>query len=420
MLKRLWRYCDKIFKLNESLQKLENKGFTNKNNEPFITAILFIAMFMRFKSFNMLEKHMSRNRHIWKKLLNTDYLPSIDTISRKTESSDISGLRKTNRSFIYKLRRNKAFNINEASNGLVVAGIDGHETFCSEKRCCQSCKTRKKIVNGEEVIEYFHSYVVCQILLCSVPAIIDIEPIGPGEGELTAAKRLILRICEEQPRLVDVFCFDALYLDSQLINQLEKMNKYWVTVLKQKKREAYKEIDILLAKAKPIEFKTKKRNIKLYDLHELSGWDNLNNTFRAVVSDEKWYQWKRISREKKEKKLVTCHWRWLTNMPSAYSAKIIHKFGHGRWDEENRGFNDLANNINFDHPYRHNPVSLMAILWIISITFNLSYSFYQRNLKYDFRRQFVQNRSQLAMTVIETFILINDTIFDAPISAGSP
>ena len=81
MLRRLWRYCDKIFKLTDHLAQLKNKGFTKKNNEPFITAILFMAMFMRLKSFNALEDTMKRNKKVWKKLLNTDYLPSIDTIS---------------------------------------------------------------------------------------------------------------------------------------------------------------------------------------------------------------------------------------------------------------------------------------------------------------------------------------------------
>ena len=93
---------------------------------------------------------------------------------------------------------------------------------------------RTKTVNGEEVIECFHSYVVCQLILCSIPVIIDIEPIGPGEGELTVAKRLIRQIFKAQPRMVNVFCFDALYLDSQLLNLLERKNKHWIAVIKQK------------------------------------------------------------------------------------------------------------------------------------------------------------------------------------------
>ncbi len=420
MLNRLWRYCNKIFKLNEHLQELENKGFTKKNNEPFITAILFIAMFMRFKSFNVLEKHMSRNTKVWEKLLDTNYLPSIDTISIKTENSDIDGLRRMNKIFIHKLRRNKVFNINEASNGLMVAGIDGHETFCSEKRCCDDCKTRTKTVNGEEVIEYYHSYVVCQLLLCSIPVIIDIEPIGSDEGELTAAKRLVRRILKEQPRMVDVFCFDALYLGSPLLNLLETKNKYWITVIKQKNRDAYKEIDKLLPNVKKTKTKINNRDVCLYDMPELVGWDKLDKSFRAVVSDEKWMEWKRISKKKKIEITKTSHWRWLTNMPEVYKADIIYRFGHARWDVENRGFNDLANNINFDHPYHHNPVSLMAILWIISITFNLSYSFYEKNLKPEIKKKLIQDRSQLAFAMIETFVLLNDVIFNTSTTIGKP
>jgi len=44
--------------------------------------------------------------------------------------------------FNHKLRRNKAINTAQASNGLMVAAIDGHETFCSRKRCCSECKRR--------------------------------------------------------------------------------------------------------------------------------------------------------------------------------------------------------------------------------------------------------------------------------------
>ena len=65
MLKRLWKYCDKIFQLTKALYGLKNQGFTDKNNEPLLTTILLIAMFMRLKSFNTLEQAMNRNKKIW-------------------------------------------------------------------------------------------------------------------------------------------------------------------------------------------------------------------------------------------------------------------------------------------------------------------------------------------------------------------
>lgn len=411
MLRRVWRYCNKIFKLNQYLHKLENKGFSKKNNEPFITAILFIAMFMRLKSFNVLESFMHRNSFVWKRLLNTDYIPSIDTISRKILKSDINGLRKMTRIFNHKLRRNKVFNTDEASLGLMVAAIDGHETFCSRKRCCSKCKRRRIKVKGRTVYEYFHSYVVCQLVLVKVPVFMDMEPIYPGEGELTAAKRLIKRVLKEQGQMVDVFTFDALYLDSELLNMLEKKKKYWIAVLKQENREAYKEIDCLLAKTKPIKTKIGKREVTLYDMQELVGWDKLEKSFRGVVSNEEWYEWELNSKRVKKKVLKTSHWRWLTNIPSIYKTKIIYGLGHGRWEEEERGFNDLANNYHFDHPYRHHSTALLAMLWIIAITFNLSYAFFERNLKAELKKSKIPSRSQLALSMIETFILLSECIF---------
>jgi len=414
MLRRLWCYCDKIFKLTDHLAQLKNHGFTKKNNEFFITAILLIAMFMRLRSFNALEGAIKRNERVWKKLLNTDYLPSIDTIPRRLRNSDIKGLTNMAQQFNHQLRRNKAINTAQASNGLMVAAVDGHETFCSRKRCCSECKRRRIKVKGEWIYEYYHSYVVCQLILVDVPVIMDMEPINPGEGELTAAKRLIKRILKEQPRMVDVFTFDALYLDSELLNLLDKKKKYWIAVLKNKNREAYKEVDSLLAQTKAIKMKVGNRVVTLYDIHDLVNWDKLDRTFRAVVSDEQWYQWKMNPKRVKEKVLKTSHWRWLTNMPPIYSSKIVHRFGHGRWDEEERGFNDLATNCHFDHPYHHHPIALLAMLWIIAITFNLSYAFYQKNLKPGIRKGKIISRCQLAVTIIETFNSLNATIFSSP------
>jgi len=410
MLKRLWSYSEKIFNLSQHLLDLGNIGFTRRNSEPFITAILFIAMFMRFKSFNYLEPFMHRNSLVWKRLLNTDYLPSIDTISRKIAKSDIDGLRQMDRIFNHKLRRNKVFNIDEASWGLIVATVNNHETFSSRKRCCNRCKRRRVKVKGEWVYEYYHAYVICQLVLVKVPAFVDMEPIYPGEGELTAAKRLIKRVLKEQGRMIDVFTFDALYLDSKLLNMLEEKKKYWIAVLKQENRDAYKEIERLIPEVDPIELEISKRDITLYDMHDLVGWDGLENTFRAVVSDEEWYEWKMNSEGKKEKVLKTSHWRWLTNIPSTYKPEIIYRLGHGRWEEEERGFNDVASNCHFDHAYRHHPTALLAMLWIIAITFNLSHAFFERNLKAEIKKSEIPNRSQLVSTMIETFILLTDCI----------
>ena len=431
MLTRLWQYCNKIFKLNKALQKLKGQGFSEKNNEPFLTAILFVAMFMRLRSFNALKQSFKINSNRWRKLLDGKAPPSISTLDRGIEKSDIDGLIKINRKNNHKLHRNKAFDVDATSYGFMVMAIDGHETFCSEKRCCSQCLTRKKTIkvktkikvieNGnikfevkeeeKQVIEYYHKYVVCQLVLCSIPVIIDIEPLKPGEGELTSAKRLIKRILNEQPRRVDVFCFDALYLDSDLLNMIDEKKKFWVTVLKQKNREAYKEIDRLISLAKTIKAEINNRKVTLWDMDELVGWDKLKKTFRAVVSYEEYKEWE-LNPKTKEKEQIskTQVWRWLTNMPSIYKAEMVYKFGHSRWEVENRGFHDLVTHCRFDHPFHHHPTALLAMIWIISITFNLSYAFYQRNLKSQLK-DFIKTRKQLAEEIRSDIKILKEAIF---------
>jgi hypothetical protein len=210
---------------------------------------------------------------------------------------------------------------------------------------------------------------------------------------------------------VDVFCFDALYLDSGLLNMLDKKKKFWIAVLKQENREAYKEIDRLMPSTKPIEIGINKREVTLWDMKELVGWDKLKKTFRALVSYEKYWKLElNPETRKKEKVLKTQVWKWLTNMPLIYKAEIVYKFGHGRWDVEDRGFHDLATNCRLDHPFHHDPTALLAMIWIISIAFNLSYAFYQKNLKPQLKKC-IETRLQLAEEIRSSIKNMEEPIF---------
>ena len=401
MLKRLWQYCHKIVQLPRALLQLKNREFSDKNNEPLLTTILLIGMFMRLRSLHAFKLSFKNNSKFWTKLLDGQEPPSISTLGRGLAKSDVEGLANIVRESNHKFHRNKLFNSLDksqglyTSHGLMVAAVDGHETFSSEKRCCPACLTREKIVDNKPVTEYYHRYSVCQLILCSVPVIIDIEPLQPGEGELTASKRLIKRILTLQPRRVDVFVFDALYSDASLLNTLEQSNKFWVTVLKQENRDAYKDIQNLISKHSPIITHMNKREIELWDFHERVSWNNLDKPFRAVASVEKKLKWVRVSKETKKKVEETTKWIWLTNMPSIYKPTVIWKFGHARWDIENRGFRELATNCAFDHPFYHHPNALLAMMWIIALAFNLSYVFFERNLKPELRAR-IRTRMQLA------------------------
>jgi hypothetical protein len=144
MLKRFWDWSRKLFGLPERISELSGKGFSTRYSEPLLTTILFNAMMMRLPSLNAAELSLRNNSRAWRKLLGATVLPSADTLGRGLEKSDISGLRSIIRRTNHDLRRAKAFDTASSSSGLIVAAIDGHETFASELRCCDACMTRKK------------------------------------------------------------------------------------------------------------------------------------------------------------------------------------------------------------------------------------------------------------------------------------
>jgi hypothetical protein len=113
-----------------------------------------------------------------------------------------------------RLKRNKAFDPGRVQ-GRIVAALDGVEVLSSYSRCCDSCLQRRVTVldaEGQPVqrTQYYHRAVGCQIVSSPVKPLLAVEWLQPGEGEDTAALRLLSRL----PALYGSPFFDILLLDS--------------------------------------------------------------------------------------------------------------------------------------------------------------------------------------------------------------
>ena len=104
--------------------------------------------------------------------------------------------------------------------------------FPSSKRCCPECSTRTITVNDQEVIEYYHRGVICHLVGHELALPLDLELLRPGEGEETAAKRLLERVFANYPRFFDIVVGDALYLDAPFINFCLEHHKHAIVVIK--------------------------------------------------------------------------------------------------------------------------------------------------------------------------------------------
>jgi len=112
------------------------------------------------------------------------------------------------------LKRGKAFDEGRAQ-GRIVAALDGVEVLSSYSRCCDSCLERRVTSRqgGTKVeqVQYYHRAVGCQIISSPVKSFLAVEWLWPGEGEDTAALRLLHRIPDLYgSRFCDILLLDAL------------------------------------------------------------------------------------------------------------------------------------------------------------------------------------------------------------------
>ncbi|MBC7346789.1 MAG: hypothetical protein H5U00_04935 [Clostridia bacterium] len=82
--------------------------------------------------------------------------------------------------------------------------------------------------------------------------ILGIERIKPGEGEVTAARRLLERVYRQQGgRFAEVIVADALYAGAPFINAVLEMHKDVVVKVKQTEREIIKDAEGIFSRRLP-------------------------------------------------------------------------------------------------------------------------------------------------------------------------
>ena len=227
MMARFCAYAEKVFGLSERFPTL-----TDSRARPRIkTAAAFAGAFTLFAtrrgSLNGLEQDLRIPARL-QGLVGAGP-PSVDSIGRIYALMSSQPLRRLLRNIAHRLKRNKALTDRE---GYLLAAVDGHELFASRKRCCPACQTRTLTIKGEPVTEYYHQAVVCQLIGQELALVLDVELLRPGEGEETAAKRLLERVFADYPRFFDIVVADALYFDAPFINFCRDRHKHVIVTAK--------------------------------------------------------------------------------------------------------------------------------------------------------------------------------------------
>jgi hypothetical protein len=240
---------------------------------------------------------------------------------------------------------------------------------------------RRLVVKGEEVVEYFHRGVVFYLVGFRMPVPLDVEMMRPGEGELTAAQRLLPRVVKSYGRLFDAVLGDALYFNAPFFNLCLGLGKEVITVLKDEDRVLFQDAQGVFSLTAPQVWEEGNQKIQAWDAEGFTSAEGIEVPLRVLRTEEVITRRRRRGKGWVQEK-ETHHWEWVTTLPAArLSTRLLWQIGHARWEVENDLFHTLATYWSLDHCFRHEPTAILNFTLTLFIAFVLLQSFYLGNLK---------------------------------------
>ena len=382
-LDRFVAYADKQFDL-----RLLAGSFATNRTEPVVPdravgLSLLLGEVAHIPSLNQLQEETKLPQ--WQRWVGYRAPISHDTLGYAADGMDPERLRRVLRLLNRKLKRGKALEASKV-HGLLVVSLDANEQFCSDHRCCEDCLTREvvsKDANGNEVsnTQYYHKQVYAQLSGPRLSAILDQEPMRPGEEECAAALRLLQRMRRTYgPRFFDLVVVDAWYTNGPFLKTVnQELGWPVVAVLKQERRELYQEA-LALTRGKPTQVVKRgegprERQVEIWDMRALRFSNTYTDPVRVVRVRESWTErtqrgktWEVVEKEE--------NWIWVVAGDlDGYDGAAIRDFGHLRWKIENNAFCELTQHWHLTHVAHHKPVAVLALLWIKLIAFTLFHAF---------------------------------------------
>jgi hypothetical protein len=354
------RYLNKVFDFRATAATLTDSRVAPEIPPSAVFLAAFHSFAFRLSSFQQLEAEL--NQPALQRWIGADRAFRDDVLRYSLSGFQLEGLQRMLIQVNRTLKRNKALDAGRVQ-GRIVAALDGIEVLSSYSRCCDSCLERRVFVGKAgvkvEQLQYYHRAVGCQIISSPAKPFLALEWLQPGEGEDTAALRLLGKLPDLYgSRFLDVLLLDALYAQAPVLQLAERIGWDLVISLKQNQRELYQSAVRLFA-SRPADG----RGAEQHDGkdYQFQLWDSEGFPFsadhpqpvRVVRSEEKLTQ-NHYRRGKLQPKTTDHEWLWITTLDAqAFPATLVRQLGHDRWKQENNGWNDLTQNWAFKHGFLH-------------------------------------------------------------------
>lgn len=355
------RYLNKVFDFRTAVATLTDSRLDPEISPSTVFLAAFHGFAFRLPSFQQLEAELSQPALL--RWIGADRPFGDDVLRYSLSGFHLENLEPILIQINRTLKRNKALDPGRVQ-GRIVAALDGIEVLSSYSRCCDACLQRRVSVRKAgvkvEQIQYYHRAVGCQIVSSPTKPFLALEWLQPGEGEDAAALRLLRNIPKLYgSRFFDILLLDALYAQAPVLQLAEGIGWDLIVSLKQNHRDLYQSAVRLFANRPADATGTEQQDGKTYQFHL---WDTDGLPFsidhpqpvRVVRSEEKLTQ-NHYRRGQLVAETTEHEWLWYTTLrdAKAFPTVLVRRLGHGRWKQENNGWNDLTQNWAFKHGFLH-------------------------------------------------------------------
>jgi hypothetical protein len=227
----------------------------------------------------------------------------------------------------------------------------------------------KKVMRGGEqqtVKEYYHQAVALVWASGETPWPVGWELLRPGEGELTAALRLLERLLPRLRKSADLVMGDGLYCCRPFFNVVHD-NRLKAFAISSGQTEMDDEMDLLMQTESP---RTTPGKVAVWEM-ESEAWSQDIKCNLRVLHCERRYAAKSWQNERKMLRAMTSI--SVDVMPAGQGWKV----GRCRWQIENGVFNILTRDYELTHNYRHSPVAIVTLLVLRSLAYCLTQAYYR-------------------------------------------
>ena len=260
----------------------------------------------------------------------------------------------------------------EGLYGKRCAALDLNELFKSEKIHCPQCQVREKTVKDEKgekhtVQEYYHQAVALSWMGGAIGFVLGWEVLAPGEGELTAALRLLGRLLPRLNKSLDLVLGDALYCCRPFFKAVCGAGLEGLAV-SSGQTEMDEEIYLLMQTDPPR--LVPGMDVAVWEMESEAWSPELKRPLR-VIHCERRYEAPVWKHERQQLRVVTSV--PVEILPAGQGWKV----GRSRWQIENGTFNTLTRDHALTHNYHHSVAAIVALLVMRSFACFLAQAYWR-------------------------------------------